>query len=209
MALAEKGLPARLEACAPWSHPDTLTALDPAGTTPILLDEPPTGGDIAIAPILSIFEYLEEVYAAPRLFPTTSAARAEMRRLCAWITGKFDREVVDYTVRERIEKRLKRSGAPDFERIDRGHTALAWHLDYFDWLLEQRPWFAGETFTAADIAAAGALSAIDYTGAMPWDKAPNVREWYARIKSRPSMRPLLKDRIEGIPPPSYFDDPDF
>ena len=102
-----------------------------------------------------------------------------------------------------------RAGQPDFEKLSHGAKALAWHLDYFEWLLENRRWFAGETFSMADLAGAGVLSALDYIAAIPWNDFPSIREWYARMKSRPSMRPLLADRIEGIPPPDFFDDPDF
>ena len=63
--------------------------------------------------------------------------------------------------------------------------------------------------TAADLAAAGQLSALDYIDFVPWDKFERVKDWYARLKSRPSMRPILRDRIEGLPPPSHYDNPDF
>ena len=209
IALAEKGLPVQLKETAPWADSETLTALDPAGSIPILVDEPPTGGAKPISPINAIFEYLEEVYAAPRLLPATSAARADTRQLCAWISVKFEKEVIALSLRERIDKRLSRAGGPDYDRLEHGRAALAWHMDYFEWLLGQRAWFATETFSYADIAAAGALSALDYIGAVKWDDFPAVREWYARVKSRPSMRPLLNDRIEGVPPPAHYDDPDF
>jgi len=100
----------------------------------------------------------------------------------------FDHEVIELTLRERIDKRLMRCGQPDHEKISQGAKALAWHLDYFEWLLDQRPWFAGEAYSFADIAAAASLSALDYIAAIPWNDFPALREWYARIKSRPSMR---------------------
>ena len=57
---------------------------------------------------------------------------------------KLDREVIERTVRERIDKRLMRRGQPDYDVLKAGVEALDWHLDYFNWLLGQRPWFAGE-----------------------------------------------------------------
>ena len=63
--------------------------------------------------------------------------------------------------------------------------------------------------TIADIAAAAQLSCPDYIDLVPWETFPPVKDWYARLKSRPSMRPILRDRIDGLPPPAHYDNPDF
>lgn len=208
--LAEKGLPAMLVEKRPWADEDgALAAVNPAGTVPVLIDEPPTGGEVAISPAGAIVEYLEEAYGSEPMLPSTSAARAETRRLCAWFGEKFENEVTALTLRERVDKRLMRRGQPDYELLKAGAEALAWHLDYTSWLLDQRYWLAGERMTAADLAAAGQLSALDYIDFVPWDKFARVKDWYARLKSRPSMRPILRDRIDGLPPPSHYDNPDF
>lgn len=208
--LAEKGLPARLVEQRPWDDAGgALAAVNPALTVPVLVDEPPTGGEASISPASAIIEYLEEVYVSEPFLPATSAARAEARRLCAWFTDKFESEVSAYTLRERIDKRLMRRGMADYEMLKAGADALSWHLDYAAWLLDKRHWFAGERMTIADLAAAGQLSALDYIDTVPWEKFPPVKDWYARIKSRPSMRPILRDRLDGLPPPAHYDDPDF
>lgn len=207
--LSEKGLVTQLVEKRPWEDDGSLAAVNPAGAVPVLIDEPPTGGELSVSPALAIVEYLDEAYPSMSFFPSTSAARAETRRLCAWFDQKFDREVNDFTLRERVDKRLKRHGQPDYDMLKQGLEALNWHLDYIAWLLDQRTWLAGERFTAADIAGAAHLSCLDYIDAMPWEKFPAVMEWYARIKSRPSMRPVLKDRINGLPPPSHYENLDF
>jgi glutathione S-transferase len=202
--LAEKGLPAQLEETPPWDSVSTLAAINPAGEIPVLIDETPAGTEIAVSPALAIAEYLEEAYPDPPLFPKTSAMRAETRRLCAWFCDKFEREAASLIIRERIDKRLMRRGGPDYDRLRKGLDALSWHMDYFNWLLDHRPWFAGEKLSVADMAAAAYLSAVDYVDAAPWAKFPAVKEWYARMKSRPSMRPILRDRIAGLAPPQHF-----
>jgi glutathione S-transferase len=209
IVLSEKGLVVRLVEKRPWDDDGALAAANPACTVPVLLDEAPTGGEIAVSPAMTIVEYLEEAYAASPLMPSTSAARAETRRLCAWFNDKFDREVNDLSLRERIDRRLMRRGQPDYELLKQGAASLAWHLDYLSWLLDNRTWLAGERITTADFAGAAHVSALDYVGAVPWEKFPAVKEWYARLKSRPSMRPILLDRINGLPPPSHYDNPDF
>jgi len=207
--LAEKGLPAQLAEHPPWDDEGALAQANPAGTVPVLIDEPPTGGALSIAPAMVILEYLEDAYSTQPLLPTTSAARAETRRICMWFVDKFERDVIDFIVRERIDKRLMRQGQADYDLLKQGTAALAWHLDYLGWLLDQRPWLAGEKMTAADLTGAAYLSSLDYVDAVPWEKFPAVQDWYARIKSRPSMRPILRDRIDGLPPPAHFDNPDF
>ena len=209
MFLAEKGLPCVEIEAKPWDDDGALVAVNPAGTIPVLVDEPPTGGKVSISPATVIIEYLEEAYSKPALMPATTASRAELRRICAWFTNKFETEVNSMIVRERIDRRLMRRGIPDYESLKAGAEALEWHMDYFSWLLDQRTWFAGEKFSTADIAAAGYFSTLDYVDAAPWGKFPIVKDWYARVKSRPSMKPILRDRIDGLPPPRHYNDPDF
>ena len=41
--------------------------------------------------------------------------------------------------------------------------------------------------------AAAHLSAVDYLGDVPWNDHAEAKDWYARVKSRPSFRQLLED----------------
>ena len=209
LILAEKGLPARLVETAPWKDNPDLAARNPARSVPVLIDEPPTGGEIAVSPASVIAEYLEEAYPAEALLPATSAGRAEARRLLMWFEGKFERDVNAAIVRRKVDDRLRgvRRIDPDLYRA--GLEALAWHLDYLSWLLERRAWLAGEKMSIADLAGAAHLSACDYLGAVCWSDFPQAKEWYARLKCRPSFRPLLADRVEGLAPPAHYDDLDF
>ena len=209
LILAEKGLPARLVETPPWRENAAFTAANPARTIPVLLDAPPTGGEISVAPLAAIAEYLEEAYPTGAVLPATSAARAEARRIACWFDDKFEREVNARIARQRIDGRMKGSLRYDREAYEAGLTALSWHLDYLSWLLEHRAWLAGERMSIADLAAAAHLSVNDYLGAVPWADFPLVKEWYARLKCRPSFRPLLADRVESLSPPSHYADLDF
>ncbi len=83
------------------------------------------------------------------------------------------------------------------------------HLQHIGWLAETRRWLAGGSISLADFAAAAHLSALDFTGDVDWSISPAAREWYARMKSRPSFRPLLADRVPGMEPPAHYADLDF
>jgi len=48
------------------------------------------------------------------------------------------------------------------------------------------------------------LSCVDYLGDVPWNEDEAAKSWYARVKSRPSFRPILADTLPATPPaPSY------
>ncbi len=209
LMLAEKGLAARFVETPPWARESDLAQHNPAMTVPVLIDEPPTGGELAVAPALAIAEYLEEVYRDPPLFPSTSAGRAEARRLAHWFDQKFESEVNALIVRRRIDGKpqARRWGEP--EPVRPASDALAWHLDYLCYLLERRAYLAGDRMTIADLAGAAHLSVHDYFGLVPWQDFPDAKTWYQRMKSRPSMRPLLADRFESAPPAAHYADLDF
>lgn len=209
LVLAEKNLTARLVNVAPCSANEELHQRNPAGTAPVLIDEPPTGGEVAISPAQAIAEYLEDAYGATALMPSTSAGRAEVRRLVHWFEHKFESEVNADVLRRRIDDRLEGRHRVDHDAFKRGLDRLCWHLDYLSYLLEQRGWLAGERMTLADLHGAAHLSSTDYLGAVPWPDFPAVKDWYQRMKCRPSFRALLADRVEGVPPPSHYDDLDF
>ncbi|MBT5266190.1 MAG: glutathione S-transferase family protein [Rhodospirillaceae bacterium] len=205
VVLAEKQLDSTLKAEMVWDRRQDFLALNPAGTVPVLVDEDGTVvvGSVAIA------EYLDEVYVEPPMIPGTAGERAEVRRLVAWFDEKFDREVTTLLVGEKLMKRFLGLGEPDSTAIRAGHANIATHLDYLDFLAERRNWLAGDRFSLADVTAASHLSCVDYIGDVPWDRHPEAKAWYARVKSRPSFRSLLSDHIPGTRPPTHYADLDF
>jgi glutathione S-transferase len=208
LTLAEKGLPARFVETRENDPDVDLARLNPALTLPVLVDEPPTGGEIAVAPVEAIAEYLDEAYGETALMPATSAGRAEARRLRHWFLDKFDREATALIAGPRIAGgRGRRWGDP--EPVREFQAAIVWHFDYLSYLLERRRWLAGDRLTTADLAAAAALSVNDYFDLIPWADFPDAKEWYARMKSRPSMRAILADRLAAAPPAPHYSDPDF
>lgn len=204
IVLAEKGLAFTLTLEKTWERRDEFLALNPAGDVPVLVD-----GDAVVVDSQAICEYLDEVHAERPLVGATPTARAETRRLVAWFDLKFNAEVTRYIVDEKFLKRFLRMGEPNSQAIRAGHANIAYHLEYIAYLCERRRWLAGDDFSLADIAASAHLSAIDYLDDVPWDQFSDVKDWYARVKSRPSFRPLLADHIPGLEPPKHYADLDF
>lgn len=202
---AEKRLEVALIDEPVWDRRRGFLALNPAGEVPVLTwDRGPTLCDAG-----AICEYLDEVHPDPPLIGDDAESRAEVRRLVAWFERKFNAEVTLNLVHEKIVKRLSRVGQPDSAAIRAGLANVRHHLDYIGFLIDRRAWLAGPRLSLADIVAAAHLSCVDYLGNVPWDVNETARDWYARIKSRPSFRPLLADRVPGMPPPAAYADLDF
>jgi glutathione S-transferase len=205
VVLAEKRLPVELKAERVWERRPEFLALNPAGEVPVLVDE---GGEV-IADSGAICEYLEELHPDPPLLGRDALSRAETRRLVAWFDGKFADEVTANLLGEKVLKRFLGLGEPSSDAIRAGNENIHYHLDYIAYLTERRRWLAGDEFSLADIAAAAHLSTADYLGDVPWGAHEEAKDWYARVKSRPSFRPLLADHIPGLPPPGHYADLDF
>ncbi|MFX4220293.1 MAG: glutathione S-transferase family protein [Thalassobaculum sp.] len=205
LVLGEKRMEVHLRAEPVWDRRDEFLAINPAGEVPVLVED--DGSTIAGAQ--AIAEYLEECDDTVPLLPGPVSDRAEIRRLVSWFDRKFDREVTELLVGEKVMKRFLGIGEPSSEAIRAGHANLQIHLAYIAWLAERRTWLAGDKFSLADLAAAAHLSCIDYLGDVPWDQAPEAREWYARVKSRPAFRSLLADAVPGLRPAAHYADLDF
>src|SRR6201985_3313331 len=91
----------------------------------------------------------------------------------------------------------KGGGPPATDVIRAAKVNVRYHLAYIGWLAQRRNYLAGDQLTYADLAAAAHLSAIDYLGDVPWIEDDAAKAWYARVKSRPSFRPLLSEWLGG------------
>ncbi len=206
VVLAEKKLPFELVLEPVWERRPEFIALNPANDVPVLIEP---GGEV-LADSAAIVEYLDEKIEDPPLLGNDLLVRAEVRRLINWFDIKFNREVTINLVGEKVVKRqMGYTGGPDSQAVRTGFAHLGQHLAYLGRLADERKWLAGEIFSLADIAAAAHLSTVDYMGDLPWDDYPEVKDWYARVKSRPSFRPLLADQLPGLRPPPHYADLDF
>lgn len=213
LALNEYGLDADLVEEKVWERREPFMHLNPAGATPVLVEAsiPSVPGADVIA------EYLDETRGLAlgdrRLLPETPRDRVETRRLTSWFNVKFFDEVSSHLVTEKVYKRFMPTnlggGAPEMAAIRAARSNIRYHLKYVGYLIRQRNWLAGDRLTYADLAAAAHLSVVDYLGDVPWDEDETAKSWYARVKSRPSFRPLLADTIKGMQPSSTYANLDF
>lgn len=204
LSLAEKKIECELVEERYWQQNPDFLRRNPAGKVPILKIDGKTMSESA-----AICEWLEEKYPSPALMPQDTDGRFEVRRLVAWFDDKFHNEVTSKLLYERVNKKLMQRGFPDSGNVKSGARAIKYHLDYMAWLLDRRRWLAGDAMTLADFAAAAHLSALDYISDVDWNRSDTVKDWYAKIKSRPAFRNILADQVPGFPPPSHYADLDF
>lgn len=206
LLLGEKGVAHELVRESPWLRRDEFIDMNPAGQTPVLVEA--SRGNVLIDS-RAICEYFEETIDKAPMIPGTAINRAEVRRLVAWFDDKLYAEVVGPLIEERMRKRLVSRDPPDTRVLREAMKVANAHLDYIDYLLDHRRWLAGPVLSLADLTAAAHLSVADYLGGIDWRGHKQTTEWYAVMKSRPSFRPLLGERMEVIAPPAHYDKVDF
>ena len=204
IALAENKVSFRLVVEAIWERRDSFLALNPEGQVPVFINEQ----NLKICGASVIIEWLDENM-DNSLIGSEIDIRCESRRIMNWFLNKFSNEIDNTLVYEKIMKGFIGKGNPDANILRVGRKNLKIHLEYIDWLSKNRDWLAGNEFTIADISAAANISVIDYLGEINWKEYTSAKDWYARIKSRPSFRKILEDKIPGLLPPKYYNDLDF
>ncbi len=204
LCLAEKKIEVELVEERYWEQDSDFLQRNPAGKVPVL-----KMGSQTMADSTAICEYIEEKHPTPALMPKSAEARYEARRLVGWFDDKFYHEVTSKLLGERVFRKVMGTGYPDSANVKAGAKAIRYHLDYMTTLLDERRWLAGNEMTLADFAAAAQLSCLDYISDVDWNRSEVVKDWYAKIKSRPAFRPILADQVPGFPQPRHYADLDF
>ena len=159
-------------------HPEVLS-LNPKGQVPVLVD-----GDVVVYDSTQIFEYLEDRYPAPPLYPADVVGRARCRRLEALAD-----EIVFPAVWDLVEEVFyPPSGAGrDARRAERARAQLAELHAELDRELAGRESLCG-AFSVADIAAFVMVSTGAALGAPPDPARTSLVAWLARTAARPAVK---------------------
>jgi glutathione S-transferase len=187
-----------------WEKQEQFLKLNPMAEVPVLSKDAITISDAA-----GIYEYLEETYLERNLLGQDPAVRADTRRIANSFNNRFYNEVSKPLINERLIRFLTANGAPNSNLIRQSKANIYYFLDYIAYLVKMHKWLASESLSIADIVAASHLSVLDYFGDVPWDYNPYVKDWYSVIKSRPSFRALLSDRLPGFLPVKHYEVLDF
>ncbi|MGF1649052.1 MAG: glutathione S-transferase family protein [Hyphomicrobiaceae bacterium] len=227
LLLGEFALEPELRDVMPWSPGSEVLAKNPAGTLPIL----DTANGMTLCGSYPVAEFIAEIQStgrdvavalgarggtptatiSPDLFPDMLEDRAEVRRLVDWFNLKCDREVTQEFLYEKVRSVLQpaANSTPNVQMLRAARANLNYHLDYLAFLAANRNWLGGERISLADFVAAAHLSVVDFLGEVDWDRHQPAKEWYQKIKCRPSFRPLLQDLVPGLRPPAHYGALDF
>jgi len=187
---------------------DPVLSDDPLTHLPAFIDLDGT----TVTGLWAIVDHLEGNYPEHPLIPEDPAARAEALRWLDWAMGPLHDQVTRRILFEKGAQRYTGAPqrlAPDMNTIRAGREALRGVLKTLGEAAETHGNLAARDCTIADLAVAAHLSSLDYFGEIPWTEYPHTAEWYLRIKSRPSFRTLLGDRVPGQPPTASYAELDF
>lgn len=170
--------------------PASLRAVHPLGKSPVITD-----GGLTIAESGAIVDYLIERYGAGRLAP--AAGTAERLRYTYWlhyaegsamsplllklVFDKIERAPMPFFVRP-IAKAI--SGKAKSSFIE---PQITQHLDYMEGELAKSEWFAGQSFSGADIQLSFPLEAAAARGGLTASR-PRLMDFLQRIHARPAYQ---------------------
>jgi glutathione S-transferase len=209
LALAEARIEYTETLVRPWEPDCPLGQMNPSGMPPVLRLDDGRGRSLTLCELGPILGWIEDEQKGPLLLPRDPTERAEARRLTAWFERRFSEDVNAVLLHERLEKPLLRLGPPEARALRDGRAALKEHLLILEGLAGSRDRLAGRNLSQADLVAAAHLSVLDYFGEITWANWPSLKDWYVKMKSRPSFRSLLADRFQGLAPAAWYADLDF
>ena len=187
-----------------WEKEQIAAKINPSGELPAIADR----WGKTFCDLYAILEYLLELHQNSRFSCQDLGARAEMRRMISWVMLKMHQDSTKYILQERVVKRAKKI-SPQVDVIRTAKSNLLQHLMYLSRMIASRGYLAAEHLTVADFALASQVSVLDFFGDIDWQRFTVLKEWYAPIKSRPSLQKLFSDSIPGITPPQHYADLDF
>lgn len=199
LILAEKQIGYKAFEEKPFFPSEKLYGVNSEGSVPVFVDS----GAVFVRDY-AIQEYLEQAYPKVNLLGMAEPQKAETRRLLSWFDGKFYQDVTCPLLEEKVAKRIKKRVGPSSDVLKSVRKHLYWYMGYLDWIMDSRNWLSGAAFSLADLAAGAQISCVDYFGDVPWEKYPQAKTWYMRLKSRPSFRLILMESFVGILPARHY-----
>ena len=178
MALLEKGIdferilvPFTADDRYEPKHPE-VTRVNPKGQVPVLVH-----GDVEVFDSTQIFEYLEDAFPAPPLWPRAPARRAEARQLELKSDEVFFPQVI---------RLMGLEATPNDPAATAARNAASRYYDDLEIRLATREYLAGE-FSYADIAFFMAQLFGERKGAVMTATTPRLLAWRTRMLERPAV----------------------
>lgn len=174
--------------------PPELRAVHPLGKSPVISE-----GDVTVAESGAIVEYLVDRHGDGKLKPAHRTA--EQLRYTYWL-HYAEGSAMPPLLMSLIFSRIPKQPMPFFVRpvakgiADKVMTnyigpQLKQHLEFMESELQDRDWFAGKAFTAADIQMSFPIEAFASRGGLG-RQHPRLSDWLDRIHARPAYQRALE-----------------
>ena len=163
--------------------PPELKRVHPLGKSPVIEDADVQGGQV-VAETGAIVEYLVDKADGKLGAP---ANRADALRYRFWL-HYAEGSMMPPLLLKLVLARIPIMGKVAVKKIQ---SMIDVHLDYVESELSQRPWFAGNDMTAADIMMSFPLEAARSRGGLN-ESRPATIAWLAKIHARPAYQAGLK-----------------
>ncbi|SFM73653.1 glutathione S-transferase [Variovorax sp. OV329] len=175
--------------------PASLKAVHPLGKSPVVV----TDDGLTLAESGAIIETLAERYGQGQLAPAPGTPEAARYRY--WL-HYAEGSAMPPLLLKLIFDRIEKSPVPFFAKpivkgvVDKTKSAfiapqLKTHLDFMEGELGKTPWFAGESFSAADIQMSFAVEVARARGGLDASR-PKLMAWLERIHARPAYQRALE-----------------
>lgn len=158
--------------------PPALKRIHPLGKSPVIQD-----GERVVAETGAIVEYLVEKAEGKLGPPPNREAILRYRHFLHYAEGSMMPPLLALLVVSKLGLLGRPAKAPLQRMLDT-------HLDWLEAELSERDWFAGDTFTAADIMMSFPLEASRVRGGLD-EKRPHLIDWLERIHARPAYGEAL------------------
>ena len=151
---------------------------------------------------LVIVEYLQNLMLPPKFMIKEN--ENEIRRLLFWFETNFKNEVIIPLLKEKVFKRFEKNSVPSSVVIRTARSNLKYHMQYFNYLIKENDFFIDDNLSYVDLYYGASLTVLDYIDELTFFDYEKLKNLYSIIKSRPSFKKILADRIVGVNPHSNY-----
>ncbi len=176
ITLLEKGLEFQLEEVqlsGQQFQPEFL-ALNPFHHIPVLVD-----GDLTVIESLAILDYLEAKYPQPQMLPADPIDLAKVKMVELVTVNELAPALIP------LYPKMLGLGEGNLAQVAEALQKINTNLQFFEDLLDDRPFFGSNTITLAEPVAGTVISYLGAAGIM-LDEFPKLQDWLDRLITRPS-----------------------
>ncbi|MFB2934610.1 glutathione S-transferase family protein [Aerosakkonemataceae cyanobacterium BLCC-F154] len=166
-----------------------FTAINPLQRVPVIIDD-----GFTVVESLAILDYLEAKYPTPSLIPKEPQTMAKVRMVEMVAVNEFQPATLPLT-KQMVGLEV------EYSKIAATKQRINTILQFYENLLGDNTYFAGEMFSLAEVVAGTLLQSLPMFG-MAIDIYPKLNNWLQRLQQRESFQQTTAspEQIEAVLP---------